>query len=231
MARLCAGVVLVALVLYILCGVATGLSFVREAVCDRISERLGVRVSAESSQFGLPFAMVLRDVKTDWYGSGVPGFMVETLRISPAGVGRWHVSCERGSLRLASSKDGSCEPAAFAALGLVPECGLSQVSVFTAEFCSRLTFDLSGLTVRWVRPDSEFAVASGVRLVVQPAEVAGRSMFHHELSVASVVGPGGVRASGVRREWLAGEGITYRELARQGGEQSGKGAFWEGTKQ
>jgi hypothetical protein len=231
MARFCAGLVLVALLLYVTSGVAMRFASVRGAMCEEISRRLGVKVDAGSSQFGLPFAMVLRNVTTEGYESGDGGFVFQKLRISPGGGRRWHVSCDCGTLRLVCNRDGTWEPSGFAALGPVPESDLSQVSRFTAVFCSRATLDVSGMSVRWMRLDNEVATADGVSLVVRPTELSGRVMLHHELVATNVVGVGGASAANVRRDWLAGEGMSYRELVHEGGEVTGKGVFWEGPKQ
>lgn len=231
MARFCASVALVAALLYILYGVAIGLESVRREVCDRISDRLGVKVEAESSELGLPFAIVLKNVKTEGYEYGAAGFVFQKLRLAPGIGGHWHVSCERGSLRLACGRDNVWGPSGLAALGPVAESDLSQVSRFTGEFCSSTTLEMSDLTVRWVHADGEVAAAGGVSFVVRPAELPDRTMLFHALRAASVAGPGGERAAGIRREWLSGVGMPYKELFREGGEGSGKGVFWEGTKQ
>jgi hypothetical protein len=229
--RFIACVALTVLLAYILCGLALSLESVRRAVCDRIGQRVGVKVTAESSQLGLPFAIVLLNVKTEDYEEGAAGLMLQRLRISTSFGGRWHVSCERGSVRLACGRDGTWGPSGLAELGPVAESDLSQVSKFTAEFCSSTTLEVSDLTVRWVHADGEVAAAGGVSFVVRPAELADRPVLYHAFSALSVVGGDGTRASGVRREWLAGAGMVYSEVIREGGEAKGKGVFWEGTRQ
>lgn len=230
--RLLAWLLLVVIVGYIACGVALGSAGVRRAVCERISGVLGVKVEASSSRLGFPLAMVLQDVKGEGYEGGAAGLMLQELRIAPESSGRWRVSVGSGSIRVVRGADGAWKPAGLAGLGALPEGGLSDLSLFTAGFCSNMSLEATGLTVRWIGESGEIAAAGGVSLVVREEDFADRSMMFHSLKALSVVGPGGVRASGLRRDWVAGSETPYREMVREGGETvgGGSGVFWEGTK-
>lgn len=228
-ARVAAGIILLVLVAYILGGAALGTVWVRDSVCERLSAAAGMKVEAQSSKLGMPFTMVLQDVKTESYESGAAGFMFRTLRITPSLSGRWHVSADSGSMRLARRSDGVWDPPVFADIGALPAGDLRSVSAFSAAFCRDITLEVNGLTVRWIAGDNEVAAAGGVSFAVKPGELPGRSVLHHVLAAAGVAGPGGARSSNVRREWLAGTGIPYKELSRDGG--NGGNAFLEGTGQ
>lgn len=228
-ARFFAGIILLALVAYILGGAALGTAWVRDSVCERLSSAVGMKVEAQSSKLGMPFTIVLQDVKTESYETGAAGFMFRAMRITPSLSGGWNVSAESGSLRLWRRSDGVWDPPVFAEIGGLPSGDLRSVSAFAAAFCRDITLEVSELTVRWVAGDREVAAAGGVSFAVKPGELPGRSVLHHVLAAASVVGPGGARSSNVRREWLAGTGIPYKELSRDG--DNGGNAFLEGAGQ
>jgi hypothetical protein len=184
-----------------------------------LGKRTGLDFKVGRTRIGLPYAVVFEDAESvEKAGDGQPMVRAREIRIGWRPWARWAVYVRRASASVETA-GGVCRPAFLAGLASVDPMDVHAVSALTAEFRNRITVELDDASVSRLGQDGGYSSAQGVDFVLTPVRIPDRRMYHGRLLVRSYVMADGTSVSGLRREWLAADGVEDMQIRPSRGQE------------
>jgi hypothetical protein len=190
----------------------------RLLLADRLSDRLGMKVSVGGSRIGWPYALVLRDVETEGFSAaGVPGFSAGEIR-----VGRmpraWDLELRHVLVRVQQAGAGIWKPTVAARVADLRQASARDVTRLAEPVRCRLRLRIVDGTFVWLDAEGrEEASVRDVRFRMEPVRLPeGRGMTYFHLRIYAAAGGALGNARDLDWAWLSSADLEYIELERAG---------------
>jgi len=198
---------------------------VRSLLAERISDRLGMKVTIGESRIGWPYALVLRNVATEGFAAaGTPGLAAGEIR-----VGRlprtWDLELRHVTVRVRQGGSGIWEPTVAARLADLRQASATDVTRLTAPLRHRWRLRIADGTLVWLDADGrEEASLRDVRFRMEPARLPeGRAMTYYGLRIYAASGGALGNVRDLDWAWLTSVDQAYIELVRSARFEGGIG--------
>lgn len=188
----------------------------RSILADRLSDRLGMKMTIGESRIGWPYALVLRNVETDGFSAaGVPGVSAGEIRLG-RGWRYWDLEVRHVTVRVQQDGAGMWKPTVVARLADLRQASAREVIRLTTPVQQRWRLRVVDGTLSWLNTEGlEEASLRDVRFQMEPMQLpGGRQMTYYRLRIYAAAGGALGNARDLDWEWLTSAELDYIELAR-----------------
>jgi hypothetical protein len=186
----------------------------RELIESRLSTQLGIPVSIEKTRIGLPYVLVLENVRTaEFEAAGTAGFSVAEVRLGRRLLS-WDLRLRQLMVRLQEDGTGGWLPASLMRLGDLKQAGTRDVVRMSDGIRDKVRLRLLDSSIAWLDVDGrEVASVRGVEFRMLPVRIEERRLHYFSLDIYQAVGIALAGGRDMRWEWLTTQELEYIELS------------------
>lgn len=190
----------------------------RRMLAERLSDRLGVKVTIGDSRIGWPYMLVLRDVASAGFSAaGTPGFAVGELRAGRR-LRTWRLELRHPTVRVQRDAAGVWLPIAAARLADLRQASAVDVVRATAQLRHRLRLQIADGSLIWLDAEGrEEASLRDIRFRMEPVKMPEQRDFtYYGLQIYTAAGGAMGNVRDLHWVWLTSGDRDYVELVRAG---------------
>ena len=188
----------------------------RNLIESHLSKRLGLPVSVENTRIGLPYVLVLENIRTaEFEAAGTGGFSVAEaragLRLFPWG---WHLRLRQVMVRLKRDGESGWTPICLVRLGDLQQAGTRDIVRMTDGIRERVSLRVLDSTLAWLDADGhEIGSVRDVDFRMLPVRIEERRLHYFSLNIYDATGVAIASGRDLRYEWLTTQELEYIELS------------------
>jgi len=193
----------------------------RVFVESNISKRLGMKVSIESMHIGLPYVLVVENLRTaEFEAAGTPGFSAAEVRLW-RGFNYWNIKLKQLIMRLKDDEKGSWTPVQFVRLGDLKDADIPDIVRLTEDIRKKVRLRISNSNIEWLN-ESGAVIASAVNVDFRmlPVHIDERKMHYYLLNIYNASGITLNEGRDMHWEWLTTPKTDYIELPGRDNEEN-----------